>query len=87
MSGKKVWHFSNALGSFVMGTAMLYYILGVSALVGVGMVLLAAPLAYYLGRTIYRECQAAMDARLAPSLTLQEPIAFKPDPSTRESLP
>ena len=53
VAGKKVWHVTNAFGSLFIGTAFLYYMLGVSALIGIASVLLAAPFSYWLGKTIY----------------------------------
>ena len=58
--GKQMWYMSNALFSFLFGTAFLYYILGVSAFIGLGTVLLAAPLSIMLGRSIYRKSTITM---------------------------
>ena len=55
IAGKEVWYLVSSIISVIIGLNFLYYLLGASAWVGVGAIVLASPASYWVGRTTYRE--------------------------------
>jgi hypothetical protein len=55
VGGKEVWQLLNAILSVMIGLGLLYYLLGVSALLGVAAITLASPASYWVATATYRE--------------------------------